>query len=517
MLTIGKEIRHTATMHKLFVSIAAALMSMFDVSTDVYTISYYKNSGKPKTAQEMTIFIFLSLFLQFLVVIAIHHKSKRRVVLELFATFTFTKPAFNKYRVLTNKQIDGHELVPPISEMMMFKLCEVFSESIPMTVVQVKNVLESVELDWIVLAALFTSVAFVSEAVSYMTFMKDISEEGRRKQKIFYGFIPLSGIKLVMVKLSMYLLSFCQLLGKSFQMVILMQMGGRTLALGVLGGEVFIYLLYKLLRRDFRYWIPLPRGTSLILSLVIRILMKVTADFTGFLHARHPYELGGFYWLLNMILTQVSVFASIKIKQEFGWAEGVEKDRLFRDEDYIKIATILMLLWLLGILGVFFSSLKDYRHTFYSLRTARELKKLLYSSGEDDIMITIFESHRSYYSSYDDEVREWLSVKWEEWYSSKPSFFTESLINRIPLDLIPGGGEDAVLDELDELSRNRFTSLREITCSTRISVERAVRSSLLENDGSENVAIIEKEREAIDEVMSCEPRHRRRRSIGLLK
>jgi len=66
-----------------------------------------------------------------------------------------------------------------VSEMMMFKMCEVFSESIPMSVIQVSNVLESEELDLIVLGALFTSVVFVAESVSYMTYMKDISEDSR--------------------------------------------------------------------------------------------------------------------------------------------------------------------------------------------------------------------------------------------------------------------------------------------------------------------------------------------------
>jgi len=62
---------------------------------------------------------------------------------------------------------------------MMFKLVEVFSESIPMSVIQVVNVMESEELDWMVLGALFTSVVFVAEAVSYMTYMTDISEDSR--------------------------------------------------------------------------------------------------------------------------------------------------------------------------------------------------------------------------------------------------------------------------------------------------------------------------------------------------
>ena len=38
---------------------------------------------------------------------------------------------------------------------------------------------QSEELDLIVVGALLTSVMFVAEAVSYMTYMKDISEESR--------------------------------------------------------------------------------------------------------------------------------------------------------------------------------------------------------------------------------------------------------------------------------------------------------------------------------------------------
>lgn len=41
---------------------------------------------------------------------------------------------------------------------------------------------------------------FVAEAVTYMTYVKDISDESRRTGKIFYGFMPLAGVRLVVVK-----------------------------------------------------------------------------------------------------------------------------------------------------------------------------------------------------------------------------------------------------------------------------------------------------------------------------
>jgi len=179
MLTLGKAIRTSANWHKLGLSIGAALMSMLDVATDIYTINIYRGFGKHETADLMTTLVMMSLALQLLLVAAIHHRNKRKMLIEMLGTVTFTKPAFNKFRVLTNAKVASHAIMPPVSEMMMFKMAEVFSESIPMSVIQVGNVLESEEIDWIVVGALLISVMFVAEAVSYMTYVKDISEGSR--------------------------------------------------------------------------------------------------------------------------------------------------------------------------------------------------------------------------------------------------------------------------------------------------------------------------------------------------
>jgi len=181
MLTIGKEIRHAASWHKLGLSIGASLMSMLDVATDIFTINIYRGLGKHEheSADLMILCVILSLALQLLIVAAVHHRNKRKMLIEMFGTLTFTKPAFNKFRVLTNTKVESHASMPPVSEMMMFKMAEVFSESIPMSVIQVVNVLDIEVLDWFVVGALLTSVVFVAEAVSYMTYVKDISEESR--------------------------------------------------------------------------------------------------------------------------------------------------------------------------------------------------------------------------------------------------------------------------------------------------------------------------------------------------
>ena len=110
----------------------SAAFSMFDISSDVFSIFLYRSRGQDEVAEMMLVFLLLSLGLQLVVVVAIHHKNKRRMIVEIVGTLTFTKAGFNKYRVLTDAKTDGHEVVPPVTEMVVFKIAEVFAESIPM-------------------------------------------------------------------------------------------------------------------------------------------------------------------------------------------------------------------------------------------------------------------------------------------------------------------------------------------------------------------------------------------------
>ena len=132
MTSIGKEFRHRATWRKVFLSMGSAVFGMFDIATDVFSILLYRSKGIDDVAFMMTVFVLLSLGLQLLAVIANHYKNKRRMLVEIVSTLSFTKAGFNKYRVVTDANKDGHEMVPPVIEMMIFKLCEVFAESIPM-------------------------------------------------------------------------------------------------------------------------------------------------------------------------------------------------------------------------------------------------------------------------------------------------------------------------------------------------------------------------------------------------
>jgi len=119
------------------------------------------------------------------------------------------------------------------------------------------------------------------------------------------------------------------------------------------------------------------------------------------------------------------------------------------EEDNLMIATVLLLLWFVALLGLMFGSEKEFRKTFYSFMTGKQYNEALFRSGEDEIMILVFADHPSFYAHFEDEIKEWLGERWSGWHASRPGWLTEELIERIPGRLLPGGGDEGGLGEIE--------------------------------------------------------------------
>ena len=82
------------------------------------------------------------------------------------------------------------------------------------------------------------------------------------------------------------------------------------------GGEVVIYLAYKVVRRDFMYWPRVEGAFGFILSFVVRIIIKIIVDFSGCVHFRHPFELGGVAFFTSMLWAQIMPFVALHMFME---------------------------------------------------------------------------------------------------------------------------------------------------------------------------------------------------------
>jgi len=158
------------------------------------------------------------------------------------------------------------------------------------------------------------------------------------------------------------------------------------------------------------------------------------------LHFRHPYEMGGSYWLFTMAYTQVSVFVMLSIASA-------------KTELWITAIT-LALSWLVAIISLLVFSESGFKHTFYQPARGWEYNKALFDTGIDEYRMSIFDDHQSYYSRYEYLVKEWLVDVWDDLHSKKPKWLTDESIRMIPLDLIPNINHESVLGEM-KLSVNK--------------------------------------------------------------
>ena len=241
----------------------------------------------------------------------------------------------------------------------------------------------------------------------------------------------------------MAMMSALHNLNRSVGCALLVAASGKTLAVVFLCGEVFLYLLMKIMRGDFWYWMQVDGVFALSLAFIIRALVKVITDFTGCMHFRHPFELGGVGFGLSMAWAQAFPFVALQI--------------FVGDSTAIKLFLIISFtLWLL--LNVFFFCTINlqvserarrkkkrkkltreplqYVSTFFELKTGPQYSCELYLTSEQEYQKfdSVFSVRRGYTKTIHDEIEEWVATNIQRWQHEKPEWFK---IEMIPDELLP--------------------------------------------------------------------------------
>lgn len=108
----------------------------------------------------------------------------------------------------------------------------------------------------------------------------------------------------------------------------------NRLVFAYIGADLGLYLLVKIARGDFFYWVPFGAIAEIFTSIIARVVVKVIVDFTSIMQFRHPYELGGAYWIFSFVLTMGSLPIAIKIHENQsegdsrGESKGIEFARM---------------------------------------------------------------------------------------------------------------------------------------------------------------------------------------------
>ena len=127
----------------------------------------------------------------------------------------------------------------------------------------------------------------------------DVSPQRRRDEPDFYGYIPDAASSRTLIFGCMIINGALLLLARSVSMALLAMVGGQWVLL-YLASDMGLYFTYKILRRDLWHWVPLEGASSVVESVLERLIVKVLVDFTGVIQFRAAGEMGG-YFTFNMV------------------------------------------------------------------------------------------------------------------------------------------------------------------------------------------------------------------------
>jgi len=282
------------------------------------------------------------------------------------------------------------------------------------------------------LVSILISALTTGFSCAIMSFDLDVSPEKRKLDPQFYGYIPNSAKRSLI---------FCLMLMNSALLLLIRSISAALLALVsksyfvyYMSGDMALYLLWRLARNDLHSWLPVGGPTGIFVSVMYRIVVKTIADFTGVIHMRSPQEVGGFYWTFSMFSALIASLVSVWVY--FNSDEG-KGDDAFNEGKTWTLVGALTAGWMVCFALFLLVMKKEYRHTFFSLKTSKEATIERFSSDNEAIKAEIFKKNPKQWRAIRPKVKEWVAANWWRWNEEKPEWMTASWMGKVPEDFIP--------------------------------------------------------------------------------
>jgi hypothetical protein len=272
------------------------------------------------------------------------------------------------------------------------------------------------------------TAGFAGASISYDF---DVDPSRRRQTPDYYGYMP-DGLPRTLIFGCMVVNGALLLLSRSICAALLMLIGKRYMLWYFLG-DMGIYLLQKIARGDFYYWLPLEGVLGFVVSVLMRLLVKVVVDYTGIVQFRGAPELGGIYWSMNML---VSIGMPLAVVRLYYYTVTLEADRIAVEEGTMRwIVGLLSGAWVLFFGGFLALMKKKYRRTFVSLETGNDWAQAFFVKGETDrIKSAVVEINTMKWKPIEGDVKKWVQDSWEKWEEEQPEWFDDIWTVRIPYD-----------------------------------------------------------------------------------
>ena len=146
--------------------------------------------------------------------------------------------------------------------------------------------------------------------------------------------------------------------------------------------------------------------------------------------------MGGFYFLLSILISLVSSFVSSHI-----YSKHYEGDDKLNANTLQTILAVMSAIWITSLITFISVMNKKYLRTFYNLDTASEYNRkcaLNYREDQDELKSDNLTEHPDIYAAWGDELlKPWTLKNWSRWEEEKPAWFTDAWIDNVPNHYIP--------------------------------------------------------------------------------
>jgi hypothetical protein len=423
-------------------------VSVADVGSDVFSVSVNYRAGNTGLASALLATVLLSMSFQILIVVVVHrHHGKQRLMLEILFVVTGVKPFVDVWRILNGKVNVGAPMDTK-AERAGCKTVEIVIESVPTALIQMHEFVGATKLSFSTVFSIVMSCLSIATITTGMFFDYDTDPANRLRVPMFYGAVPDSTMRKLLVRVTMrampasrhassrfvfvqaslFLFVLAHAMGKLTAIPLLLKTSPAALP-AYLCGAMALYVLYKLTRRDFQYWVP-TAGAGL--SLVCRVFGKLYVDFSGNPQFRHPFEIGGAAYLLMLCETQGAFVAST-----------IAYSRLYAGDDKIDDAPLFTALavlvgtWAVALVTFLLSINRTHLITFFSTETGAQFtcRRFDHFAGNDEQRMVMFANHPSLWAPFADVVQAWVAQQYPTM-SAQP-WFTPEVKALIPSAFLP--------------------------------------------------------------------------------
>ncbi|GMH83489.1 hypothetical protein TL16_g09612 [Triparma laevis f. inornata] len=285
---------------------SGALLSTFDLITDVYmTIQFYNTDGQQSYGKINSWLIGLTMLMQIIISYAQNSGKSSLLLQDVICILTGFKPALDAYRVGSGAEREDHQKFTPLTEMTWCKCIEVVFEAVPSSILQMFALILASEKNTGAIFSILVSAATIGFSSAMITYDWDTSPTQRNNSSFFYGFVPDKGRARAICFVSMMSFSSVHVLLQSFSCALLLIMN-KTWFYYYVGADIGLFFLFKIVTRDFFYYLNVSGILRIISSVIARLAVKVMLSFTLLIQTRSGCEAGGVSFLFTVLLSVVA-------------------------------------------------------------------------------------------------------------------------------------------------------------------------------------------------------------------